>query len=108
MPALLAYSGRGWGRRQHRGILREFLVPGFELGMGLTPTEIAIAEIEIAKRAANRDLADGRRLVEAHAFERIETGVDRRPIARDMVRITPFLGLNDFVAAGDRRVHDAV
>src|ERR1041384_3582094 len=108
MPALLAYSGRRWGRRQHRGILREFFVPGFELGMGLAPTEIAIAEIEIAERAANCDLTDCRRLVEAHAFERVETSVDRRHVARDVVRIAPLLRLNDLVAAGDRSVHDAV
>src|SRR5690242_21254378 len=108
MVALLAHSG-GWrGRRQHRRILCEFLVPSCEPGMRLAPAEIAITEIEIAERAAHRDLADGRRLVEGHALQRIEASVDRRLVARDVLGIAPFLRLNDLVAAGDRCVHDAV
>src|SRR5258708_32795416 len=95
-------SRGGWGGRQHRGILREFRVPRSELRVCLAPAEIAVAEIEIAERATDGDLADSGRLAENHAFEGVKTGMDRRPVARDVIRIALSLVLNRFVASGHR------
>src|SRR5262249_53914415 len=104
--ATSAYRHRFGERRQ----VHHLLVPGGELGMARPPRLVGVAEVEIAQRAADGDLADrvevaerGRLLLELDDGARYLTLLERNVALAALV-----LRQGELAPAGLRRVEDAI
>src|ERR1700676_1241766 len=98
----------------HRLALGEALVPGGQPPGPRPPILALVAEVEIAKRASDRDLADRRAAelgAELPAFdldlERAERTAHLPELRVDPIRPLEFLGPHRLVAAEDRGLENA-
>src|SRR6516162_4562682 len=90
--------------------LHHLLVPGGELGMAGPPRLVGIAEVEIAQRAADGDLADRVEVAERGRLL-LELGDGARDLAlleRDVALAALVLRQGELAPAGLRRIEDAV
>src|ERR1700722_8217541 len=109
-------ASRRLGHRElHRFALGEALVPGGETAGAGAPAFALVAEIEIAERAADRDLADGDGVVAFAQFPALGLAVERGQGAAHLAQLRGYpilpqelLGPHRLVAAEDRRLEDAV
>src|SRR5437868_3147216 len=109
-PRLPSMGSRNRDSLRERRQLLDLGVPGLELGMARTPRLVGVAEVEIAQRAADGDLADGLEIAEAARLilELGERALHLALLQLDITLASIVLPQRDLAAARLRRVEDAV